>query len=307
MKVAVTGATGVVGRFVVARLQAEGVAIRALVRRTSNRGGLPADIETIVGDMTDEKALASLVEGVDAVVHCAYAHAPGRYRGGEADDVVGFWQSNLLPGLALMECARRARVERLVVMSSRAVFGRQTPALHWLDDDMRPVPDTHYGALKLALEAHAGAFAATDGVCYASLRPTGVYGVTVPVARSKWFDLAHAVRHGEPLPAARLATEVHGRDVAAAVWLLLTAPAAHVAGRAFNCSDLVVDTRDVMAQLVGRMGTSAELPSAAANTISHGMRSPALDRLGWRPGGKRLLKETVDELASAIPDRNLCA
>ncbi len=56
-----------------------------------------------------------------------------------------------------------------------------------------PIPNTHYGALKLALEAHASAFAAADGVCYASLRPTSVCGLVRPVARSKWFDLARAV------------------------------------------------------------------------------------------------------------------
>ena len=77
MKVAVTGATGIVGRFVVARLQAQGAAIRALVRPSSDRSGLPGEFEYIVGDMTDSDALTALVEGMDGVVHCAYEHATG--------------------------------------------------------------------------------------------------------------------------------------------------------------------------------------------------------------------------------------
>ena len=300
MKVAVTGATGIVGRFVVARLQAQGAAIRALVRPSSDRSGLPGEFEYIVGDMTDSDALTALVEGMDAVVHCAYEHAPGRYRGGEGKDRLRFWRANLLAGVELMERARLAGVERLVLMSSRAVFGKRTPAEHWVDDDTRPVPDTHYGALKLALEAHASAFAQADGVVYTSLRPTGVYGITHPVPNSKWFDLAHAIARGEPLPAARLATEVHGDDVASAVWLLLTRPGEDVAGRTFNCADLIVDSRDVMARLAARLGVAAQLPPPARNRIAHPMRTSALRALGWRPGGAALLARTTQELATEV-------
>lgn len=300
MRVAVTGATGIVGRFVVARLHAEGAGIRALVRPTSDRSGLPGDIHFVVGDMTDPAALTALVEGADAVVHCAYAHAPGRYRGGEGEDRFGFWRTNLLAGVELMEHARRAGVERLVLMSSRAVFGRDTPATDWVDDDTRPVPDTHYGALKLALEAHASAFAATDGVCYASLRPTGVYGLTHPVEHSKWYDLARLVASGGPLPAARLGTEVHGTDVADAVWRLLVAQTSAVAGRAFNCSDVAVDTREVMAGLARRLARSPRLPEPASSRVTHRMRTPGLGAIGWRPGGLARLASTLDQLAGSL-------
>lgn len=300
MIVAVTGATGVVGRFVVGQLHAKGVAIRALVRLSSDRGGLPDNVEYVVGDMTDSDALRALVEDVDAAVHCAYAHAPGRYRGGEGDDRFAYWHANLAAGVELMERARLAGVTRLVLLSSRAVFGRDTAAAHWVDDDTRPVPDTHYGALKLALEAHASAFSATDGVCYTSLRPTGVYGITHPVENSKWYDLALAIANDEALPVARKATEVHGTDVAQAVWLLLTAPATAVAGRTFNCSDLVLDSRDVMARLARRLGRSVRLPEPARNRLSHPMQTPGLHKLGWLPGGDERLAGTLDALAARV-------
>ena len=300
MKVAVTGATGIIGRFVVARLQAEGVATRALVRASSDCGGLPGDVQYVLGDMTDADSLTTLVDDVDAVVHCAYAHAPGRYRGGEAEDRFAFWRTNLLAGVELMERARLAGVKRLVLLSSRAVFGRDTPAADWVDDETRPVPDTHYGALKLALEAHASAFSSTDGVCYASLRPTGVYGITQPVENSKWFDLARAIVNGAALPPARRATEVHGVDVASAVWTMLTAPAEAVAGRTYNCSDLMIDTGDVMERLAHELGVAAELPEPAPNHVQHPMRSTALQALGWQPGGEKRLAGTISELAEIV-------
>lgn len=299
MKVAVTGATGIVGRFVVQRLREQGAHVRALARADSDRRGL-AHLDWIAGELTDAVALQRLVAGVDAVVHCAYEHVAGRYRGGEGNDRLRFWRANLLAGVELMEQARVAGVSRLVVISSRAVYGHASPAHDWVDDDDRPVPDTFYGALKLALEAHASAFSAADGVCYASLRPTGVYGITHPVRRSKWFDLGRALLRREQLPPPRLSTEVHGADMAAAVWLLLTAPADTVAGRSFNCSDVVVDTRAVMARLAMRLVGDADLPGAVETRLRHPMHTPALRALGWKPGGEALLDRTIDELAERV-------
>ena len=298
MRVAITGATGIVGRFVLARLLSAGAQVRALARRGGDARGMAA-CRWVVGDMASDSAIAALLRDADALVHCAYSHVPGRYRGGEGDDRFAFWRDNLLAGVELLERARLAGVRRVVLMSSRAVFGAATASAHGVDDDTRPLPDSHYGALKLALEAHASAFAAVDGLCCAALRPTGVYGVAQPVERSKWLDLALTLRRKQSLPAARLATEVHGRDVAEAVWLLLNADAERVAGRAFNCSDLIVDSRDIMAGLATRLGIDPDLPGAAENVLRHPMHTPALNALGWRPGGRPLLERTLDELAAA--------
>lgn len=309
MKVAVTGATGLVGRFVVERLLAEGAAVRVLIRG-AGVAGLAVD-DAVPGDITHPPAVARLVAGMDAVVHCAYQHAPGRYRGGEADDRFGYWRANLLAGVELMERARLAAVARLVLLSSRAVFGRRSPNPAGVDDDSLPLPDTHYGAMKLALESHAAAFSAADGVCCASLRPTGVYGIAEPVERSKWFDLARLVRaprvRAAHLPAFRRGTEVHGRDVADAVWRLLNAPPERVRGRAFNCSDIVVDTRDVVAGLAARAGVRLALPPPAGNVLVHPMRTPRLAALGWRPGGERLFAQTLDALSAAAALRPVAA
>ena len=311
MKVAVTGATGLVGGFVVERLLAEGAKVRGLTRRepVASFGA----VDFVVGDITDGDIVDRLVTGVDAVVHCAYQHAPGKYRGGEADDRSAYWRANLLAGVELMERSRLAAVPRLVLLSSRAVFGRASPNPSGVDDDSLPVPDTYYGAMKLALEAHAAAFSAAEGVCYASLRPTGVYGLARPVERSKWFDIARALagatRESLPnvaLPPPRRATEVHGRDVADAVWRLLGAPAHRIAGRTFNCSDIVVDNREVIAGLAERAGVSVSLPPSATNPLRHPMRTPGLAALGWQPGGRRLLAATLDGIsaaAAAPPER----
>ncbi|WP_238160318.1 SDR family oxidoreductase [Kribbella pratensis] len=63
--VLVTGATGRVGRHVVAGLRAAGVTVRALVR-TPDLAGFPPEIELIQGDITDVAAVRRAAAGVDA-------------------------------------------------------------------------------------------------------------------------------------------------------------------------------------------------------------------------------------------------
>jgi uncharacterized protein YbjT (DUF2867 family) len=61
----VTGATGNVGRHVVAHLLADGQPVRALTRNP-NKAGLPAGAEVVAGDLTDLDALAPALAGVTA-------------------------------------------------------------------------------------------------------------------------------------------------------------------------------------------------------------------------------------------------
>ena len=70
--VAVTGATGFVGRHLCRELTARGHAVRALVRdQTKASRMLPASgaVEHVVGDAHDSDAVAKLVDGVDACAH----------------------------------------------------------------------------------------------------------------------------------------------------------------------------------------------------------------------------------------------
>ena len=64
--VLVTGATGRVGRAVVAELLGAGVPVRALTRRPAT-AGLPATVDVVAGDLTVPDSLDSVLEGVGAV------------------------------------------------------------------------------------------------------------------------------------------------------------------------------------------------------------------------------------------------
>jgi len=64
--VLVTGATGRVGRAVVAQLLGVGVPVRALTRRPA-AAGLPAAVEVVAGDLTAPESLDAALQGVGAV------------------------------------------------------------------------------------------------------------------------------------------------------------------------------------------------------------------------------------------------
>ena len=278
---------------------AQGHTVRALVRQAAQRRSLQPSPEWVVGDVADESALSALLDGVQGVVHCAFSHVPGRYRGGEGGDLRGFWRSNFGASVRILRLARGAGVNRVVLMSSRAVFaGRdpgEDPTLP-VADDYPPRPDTQYGLLKLAEEQLAAASADME-VC--ALRPTGVYGLSRPAARSKWFDLIGEVLAGTPVTTGRTATEVHGADVARAVEILLSAPAARIRGLAFNCSDITLSTRELVQRVAELAQVSAELPPVSAPVLNP-MSCDRLRALGWRPGGEERLHAALLELIAAV-------
>lgn len=66
MAVLVTGATGTVGRQVVAGLLERGERVRALTREPG-RAGLPGEVEVVGGDLTEPEGLEGVFDGVSGV------------------------------------------------------------------------------------------------------------------------------------------------------------------------------------------------------------------------------------------------
>ena len=72
--IALTGATGFIGSRVARRLAANGCKLQALTRTTSDRSRLSGlNIHWVEGALEDFDSLKRLVNGVDAVIHCAGA------------------------------------------------------------------------------------------------------------------------------------------------------------------------------------------------------------------------------------------
>lgn len=300
MLIAVTGGTGFIGRYIVNRLLEGGHTCRCWYRPESDRGGFVGAaserLQWVEGRLGDEDAGERLVQGAEALVHGALEWERGSFVGREGD-LLSFAQANVMGSLRLFEAARRAKVKRVVFISTCAVHDRilSDRAL----DEAHPLwPHSHYGAHKAAIEKFIHAYGLGGGWAICALRPTGVYGLRRPVEASKWYRLVRQVVEGRRVSSAAGGKEVHAADVAKATELLINAPAERVAGESFNCYDLYVADQDV-AQIAKRLsGSKAEielLNKGPKNQIQTGK----IRALGMKFGGPGLLEKTVGELVEA--------
>src|SRR5437868_4073030 len=202
MLIAVTGATGFLGRFVVRRLADAGHRLRCWHRPGSDRGGFgaaAAAVEWLPGQLGDDAATAGLVRGADAVVHAAVQWEGPRNRGrgshGAPDVFLGV---NLTGSLRLFQAAFEAGVPRCVFVSTCAVHEVILPDRPL--DEAHPLwPKSHYGAHKAALEAFVHSYGLGQGWPICALRPTGIYGLAHPPSDSRWHALVGQVLRGEPV------------------------------------------------------------------------------------------------------------
>ena len=71
MRALVTGATGLIGNHVVKLLITKGNSVKALLRETSNRQSVPANIELVYGDILKEESLKDAAKNCDIIFHTA--------------------------------------------------------------------------------------------------------------------------------------------------------------------------------------------------------------------------------------------
>jgi len=297
MRIAVTGGTGFLGRYIVRGLVESGHSCRCWYRPESDRGGfdeLADRIEWVPGDLTDVGSMAALARGVDAVVHAALYRPGRRFRGAEGD-MPTFVERNVLGTIRLIEAAREAGAKRLVFISTCAVHERI------LDDrkldEAHPLwPTSHYGAHKAAIEKFIHSYGWGDAYDICSLRPTGIYGLARPIENSKWYDLVQCVRRGDPIASSSGGKEVHAADVAKAVGILLKADG--IAGEAYNCYDMYIadeTVAEIAKSVIGGTSRIERLNQGPKNQIETGK----LRALGMQFGGRPLLERTIREMTSA--------
>lgn len=284
MTLAVTGAGGLLGRFFVEEALARGEAVTVMTRTPPPPGFFSGPVTHMPYALGDRPAC----DGIRTLIHCAFAHVPGRYRGGEGDDPEGFTHRNLDGSVALFQAARDSGVARVLFLSTRAVYGTYPPGTP-LSEEMTPKPDTLYGEVKARAEEALLAMASPT-FRPTALRATGVYGPAGPGQRHKWAALFEDFRAGRPI-APRRGTEVHGADLAAATRLIRD----HDADGLFNISDIVLDRRELLALVAATEGLATPLPPASDTPISE-MRTDRIRALGWRPGGVDRLRATLPAL-----------
>jgi len=277
MRIILTGASGYVGRFILKEAVDAGNEVIALGRKRAS-GPYFDRVDYIPFDLGDPP---QRLPSADALIHCAFDHEPGQYRGGEGNRPGRFIRRNFEGSLDTFLAARRSGVSRIIFFSSRAVYDGYEPGTV-LFEHMIARPDNLYGHVKWMLEEKLRSL---DDIVTTVLRPTGVYGRPWPGAWHKWQDLFKAFEAGE-VTEPRSGTEVHGADVAQAVRLVLEAPPEIIDGAIYNISDIRLDRRDLLSAYAAATGVRGKLPAFDFGPMKNVMKCDSIKKLGWSPLGR---------------------
>ncbi len=174
LMIAVTGASGFIGRAVVACARARGHSVLAIVRRA---GSEPKEwdegVTVIVADLLCHDDLGGVIAGADIVVHLA-AIMTG--------DIESQRRNTVDTTQALCTAIiSQPEIPRLVLISSIAVYGYEKVAPGGIineDTSLEAAPEKRdvYCRNKLQQEKIASAFAASHGMPLTILRPGAVFG-----------------------------------------------------------------------------------------------------------------------------------
>ncbi|MGH6611906.1 MAG: NAD-dependent epimerase/dehydratase family protein, partial [Burkholderiaceae bacterium] len=219
-RIAITGATGFIGRHLCEALRQQGISVVPLSRRQTGIEG------EVVADLAEPNSLAQLLKGANIVVHCAgYAHAHEEYsQGDEKHQLV-----NRDYALNTARAAASAGVRRFVFCSSVKAVGE--PADQRADESFTAPPETSYGRAKHAAEHGLAEIGAATGMEIVILRFAMVYG---PGSRGNFERMLESVarRRFPPLPETEnKRSMVHVSDAVSALILAARHPAA--AGRTY--------------------------------------------------------------------------
>jgi len=290
MQAVVVGASGFIGSHLVDGLLAAGFRVKALARHLPGLISPAAQTNPALTlsplSMGDGLALQEAMEGAELVFHLASGSLPQSSNRDPQADV----QVNLLGALKVLEAARQAQVQRLVMVSSGGtVYGVPQQV---------PIPETHpteptcsYGICKLAIEKYVALYRQLHGLDGLVLRVANPYGERQRLDATQGVVpvfLGKALR-GEPLQiwgdGSTVRDFLHISDVVAALLA-----AARYAGeeRLFN-----VGSGEGLSlnQLVGLLGSELQRPLAVEYLPARGFDVPTnvlcIERaqrcLGWSP------------------------
>lgn len=292
----VTGATGLVGGWLVRRLLGAGADVVCLVRdwvpqSELVRARLMEGVKVVRGDVRDQEVLERALGEyeVDTVIHLAAQTIVGIAN----RNPVSTFESNVAGTWALLEACRRSPAVRQIVLASSDKAYGDCDALPY--DEETPLRGRHpYDVSKSCADLIAQSYAATYGLPAVVTRCGNFYGG----GDLNWNRIVpgtiRSVLRGQP-PVIRSDGE-YVRDYfyvedGAAVYTLLAERLAadrSLAGQAFNFSnETQVTVLELVERLLALMGSDLrpDVRGEAANEIRRQYLSAEKARrtLGWRP------------------------
>ncbi len=265
MKVAVTGASGFLGGYLVEELARRGHEVVCIVRKTSDTRLLEALGGQIRhADLSDPKSLKDATKGVDAICHlAAYYTFNGKKEIYHSINVKGTH--------TLIEAALENGVKRFLYCSSTEATG-PVEELPGTEED-KPNPQYDYGKSKLAAEEVVRKHAKM-GLDYTIIRPSGIYGPRNINDVSYWMITSFAKNSIATLfivgSGDNLVQFVHVKDVAKAFALALESGDASIHQTYIVSDEKAYSYNQVygmLAELSGRKAPKLHLPKLLAKLL----------------------------------------
>jgi dihydroflavonol-4-reductase len=277
MKALVTGGTGFIGSAVLRRLLTEGIAVRALVRRNSDRSNInDLDIEVVEGDLMDDASLARACVGCDALFHVAADYrlwAPKRSE---------IYRTNVEGTRAILRAASDAGVRRIVYTSSVATLDPPGAGIPGNEETPATLADMvgHYKRSKFMAENVVRDFV-LKGLAVVTVNPSAPVGPRDIKPTPTGRTMLEAAAGRMPAYVDTGLNIVHVDDVAEGHWLAFkhgrVGESYVLGGTNMTLREILID----IAQLVGREPPKLRLPHNLALPIAY--ISEASARLTGKP------------------------
>jgi nucleoside-diphosphate-sugar epimerase len=267
--------------------------------------------------------------GIDRVVHGAtvtphaYVAADGMRHDPERDNPRRIMEVNLMGTVALLDWARAVPgLARFLLVSTGSVYGDEGPEVPGepLPEEGWVAPATLYGISKHAAEMVARRYGELYALPVVSVRLASVYGpmdryTEARHVRCMPWRVAHLALAGEELRAASyqaVGDWIHAGDVAAAIALLLRAPAPRHpvynigAGRAETVGTLIALARERLPVSARETTEDPNLPGDPARRAGQWGAydiGRLRDELGWQPAPLRQrLQEYIEWISEFEPE-----
>ena len=178
-RILITGATGHIGSYLVARLATKGCRQLAVARNEENLyklkgANLAGNIGTFVCDFTKSQEVATLAQhigGYDLLVHLAAAEIPKKSPIG--DDILASVEDNVMATINVLRYFGQG-VGKICLASATVVYG--LPVYLPIDEGHPTEPQSYYAAGKLAAEKYVKVFSERNNCPTIILRFASVYG-----------------------------------------------------------------------------------------------------------------------------------
>jgi dihydroflavonol-4-reductase len=266
MKVFLTGGTGFIGGHVARKLRERGDEVRVLVRSSAKAEPLVAlGCEPVIGDLADTAAIATGLEGCEAVIHGAAIYEVGI----PESEHRAMYESNVLGTENVLRAALEAKTPKIVYVSTIGAYGNTHGEVV---DETYEHPGKEFTSYyeQTKYEAHrvAQRMIAEEDLPCVIVQPGGVYGPDDHSAIGK--TISDFVAGRLPLlPFGDLGMNmVHVDDVADGILLALDKG---VPGQAYNLGGQITTMREMIgtvAEVSGRKPPRGAMPTGVLKVLT---------------------------------------